>query len=74
MNEVNRNMIAYLVACVSEFASATDLSVQAAHRYLSLHGGIDFLVENYEAEHLLSLDDAVSDLKEIAQQSGGMLA
>jgi hypothetical protein len=74
MDKTTKNMIAYLVACVSEFAVSTGLDAQAAYRYLSLHGGIDFLIEHYEVEHLLSLDDAVSDLKVITRQAGGMIA
>jgi hypothetical protein len=74
MDKEQRKRIAYFVACVGEFARATGLSAQEAFRYLYVHGGIDFLIEHYEAEHLLSIEDAIDDLKLIARQSGGMIA
>jgi hypothetical protein len=74
METVNTNRIAYIVACIGEFARATGLTTQEAFRYLFFRGGIDFLVEHYEAEHLLSFDDVVEDLKTIARQSGGLIA
>ena len=33
--------------------------------------GIDFLTEHYEAEHLLSLDDAIQDLTQVCLNNGG---
>ncbi|MCL2150635.1 MAG: DUF3791 domain-containing protein [Coriobacteriia bacterium] len=39
-----------------------------------MYGGIDFLFEHYEAEHSLSLQDAVDDLIVLTQRSGGLLA
>jgi len=66
-------MIAYAVACVGEFARASGLTAQEAFRYLDAHGGIDFLFEFYDVEHLLSLQDAVEDLKAIARKSGGLI-
>jgi len=50
--------IAWTVACVNEFAYRFEISVKAAFQYLYNHGGIAFLEEHYEAEHLLSFDDA----------------
>ncbi len=74
MSSEDRKMLAYVIACVGEFARATALTTQEAYRYLDYHGGIDFLLEYYDAEHLLSFDDAIDDLKTIAQRSGGLLA
>ena len=69
-----RKMIAYIVACISEFARESGLTAQEAFRYLDNHGGIDFLIECYDTEHLLSLQDAIEDLKTITQKSGGLIA
>ena len=67
-------MIAYVIACIGEFARATELTAQEAYRYLEIHNGIDFLIEFYDTEHLLSLQDAIEDLKLVTQRSGGLLA
>ena len=73
MNIEERKTIAYIIACISEFARSTGLSPQEAFRYLYSYGGIDFLIEYYDVEHLLSLDDAVDDLKLVTRKSGGMI-
>ena len=67
------NKILWTVACVNEFARRFDISAKSAFRYLYLHGGIAFLEEHYEAEHLLSFDDAVDDLIIICESKGGTL-
>ncbi|GHS94046.1 hypothetical protein AGMMS50276_05850 [Synergistales bacterium] len=63
----------YIVACINEFSGATGLTVLQAYRYLATHGGIDFLVEHYDVEHMLSFDDAIEDLKAISMQTGGRI-
>jgi len=37
-------------------------------------GGIDFLIEHYEAEHLLPLAQAVDDLALVTRKAGGKVA
>jgi len=61
----------FFVACVGEFAQAFGLSTQAAFDYLDKHRGIDFLCKCYEAEHLVSFRDAVSDLSSVCRRNGG---
>lgn len=70
---VQRNQIDYAVACVSEFAKAKSLSLQDAFLYLYNYKSMDFLQENYEAEHTLSFYDVVNDLSLVAQKNGGTL-
>ena len=74
MSAEEKKTIAYIVACISEFARSTGLNTQEAFRYLSNHGGIDFLIEFYDVEHTLSLNEAVDDLKAVAQRAGGLIA
>ena len=74
MKEKDRKVLAYIIACVGEFARSTGLSAQDAFQYLNTHGGIDFLFEHYDMEHLLSLDDTVEDLKIITHNAGGVIA
>ena len=61
------------MVCVNEFAKRKALSAKAAFQYLYMFGGIHFLKEHYEAEHLLSLDDAVDDLNQVCQNNGGII-
>ena len=52
--KINKNVIAYIVSAISEFAKSHDLSVREASNYLIRFKGIDFITEHYDAEHLLS--------------------
>ncbi|MDR1512049.1 MAG: DUF3791 domain-containing protein [Propionibacteriaceae bacterium] len=69
----DENRVRYVVAAISEFARHAKLTPRQAHRYLADHGAIEFLEQHYEAEHLLSFDDAVEDLLRIAAQAGGTI-
>ncbi|MBP3709964.1 MAG: DUF3791 domain-containing protein [Treponema sp.] len=73
LNRISYNKISYTVACVSSFARAHNLSKKDAFSYLYTNKAITFLKEHYEAEHTLSLDDAVEDMAEICRQNGGTL-
>jgi hypothetical protein len=73
MEQVNVGVINWAVVCVSEFAKAQKLHPKAAFRYLYDFGGIEFIKEHYEAEHLLSFDDAVEDLGIVCRNNGGNL-
>lgn len=64
-------MIPYINACIRAFAKRFKLSVQCAFEYLCNFKGILFLVEFYEMEHLLSIEDAVDDLIVCCQNNGG---
>jgi hypothetical protein len=65
------NVINYIVMCIDDFAERFGMTVKAAFAYLSQYGGIDFLLEHYEIEHTLGLDDAMDDLRLVCSQRGG---
>ena len=65
--------IPYINACIRTFAKRFNISAQAAHEYLDIYKGIDFLIEFYEIEHLQSIEDAVDDLIVCCQNNGGYL-
>ena len=69
----NADKIYYFVMCVSAFSDKKRLNWRDAFNYLYSHKGIDFLVDCYEAEHTLSLDDAVDDLTFVCKNNGGVL-
>jgi len=73
MSEQQKKQINYTVVCVNEFARKKALHPRVAFLYLYNHKGIDFLKENYEIEHTLSLEDAVEDLEIICKNNGGNL-
>lgn len=68
---IDKRIIGYIVAVISEFAKAYNMTVREASNYLNLYKGLDFLTEHYEAEHQLSLEDSVQDLTRICFNNGG---
>lgn len=74
---INKNLtdrIEYLVTCISAFAEKYNLTNTEAYGYLRRFTGIDFLIDCYESEHTLSVEDAVSDLQLICARHGGKIA
>ena len=45
-----------------------------AFNYLNTYKGFSFLDRNYDAEHLLPLEDTLSDLAEYCKRHGGTMA
>lgn len=70
MSELKKK-INYTVVCVNEFADRYHLSSKEAFTYLYDYRGIEFLKENYDIEHTLSLAEAVDDLTTICRNNGG---
>lgn len=68
-----QNRMTYFVYCVNAFAERYQLSPKQAFAYLHRYKGMDFLDECYEAEHQLSIRDAVDDLTIICKRNGGKL-
>ena len=73
MNNVYRNRVFYYVLCVRAFAERKNITLKDAYNYLYEYKGIDFLIECYDAEHTLSLDNAVDDLTLVCRNNGGTL-
>ena len=70
---MDRKIINYIVVCINEFAASKNLTEQQAYRYLYANKGIEFLAENYDIEHTLSVQDAVNDLSIVCSNNGGMI-
>ena len=68
------NRINYTVMCISSFANRHSLSLQKSYTYLKQYGGLSFLKDCYDAEHLLSIDDAIDDLTMLCRRNGGAIA
>ena len=67
------NRIEYVVSCVGAFAQHYGLTNPQAYAYLRRHTGIEFLIDCYDAEHTLSIEDAVEDLHTICLNNGGRI-
>lgn len=68
-----QDIIEYIVAVVSEFATRFNLTDRQAYRYLSFHKGISFMEENYGIIHTLDFDEAVDSVAMFCRRSGGEL-
>ena len=66
--------IPYLNAVIRTFGNRFNLTVQQSFRYLYNFKGIQFLLEYYDVEHTLSIDDTEDDLITVCQKNGGELA
>ena len=66
-------VIRYMNCCIVEFGRRLGLEPKWACRYLYLHGGFDLLDKNYQAEHLLPLDDTIDGLIAYCKRHGGTL-
>ena len=73
MSKEIQNRVTYMIYCVSAFALHFGLTMKQAYSYLKRFKGIAFLDECYEAEHQLSIEDAVNDLSIISHRNGGAL-
>lgn len=73
-NRELQNRIEYIVICVSAFAERFKLTTIQAYSYLRRYTGIDFLLECYEAEHTLSIENAVDDLQLYCYNRGGKIS
>lgn len=73
MQEDLRTRITYMIYCINAFAARYGLSAKQAFAYLYRHKGMAFLDECYEAEHQLSIADAVEDLAAVCRNNGGKL-
>ena len=74
MSQEHSNIIEYVVCVVGAFAHHFSLSNAKAYQYIKKFKGIDFLFRHYEAEHTLSINDAVEDVVIICSRHGGALS
>jgi hypothetical protein len=73
MEKAQVNLVNYIVMCISEFAERINMTDKQSYDYLSHYGGINFIIENYEIEHTLGLEDTIDDLSLICRRNGGDL-
>jgi len=71
MSELKRNMINYMVVCVNDYADRHGYAFADSFDYLCRNKGLEFLEECYDAEHTLSLDEALEDLESVCKRNEG---
>jgi len=67
------NIIEYIVCCVAAFAERYNISNAVSYSYLNTYKAIGFLLEHYDIEHTLSIDDAVVDMYNVCKHNGGSM-
>ena len=70
---LTHHIIEYVNCCIGAFANRFGLTLPQAYAYLRRFDGIDFLIDCYDAEHTLSIEDAVEDITAVCQNHGGKL-
>ncbi len=68
------NKIRYINMCIVEFGKKFGMSARLSHQYLKRYSGLAFLDRCYEAEHQMSLEQALDDLKIYCKRHGGTIA
>ena len=69
-----QDMIHYIVMGLGMFARQHNLSRKEACNYLSRFKGLEFSINNYEAEHQLSLQECVDDMTAVCHRNGGLIS
>jgi hypothetical protein len=70
---VSKGLIHYFVLCVDEFARQKNISPRESFLYLYDHQGIKYLLEFYDVEHTLPMDDTINALTAVCRNNGGSL-
>ena len=73
MSERTRKQLNYTIACIHDFARKNGMTQRDAYLYLNKYQGLSFLIDCYEAEHTLSIEDALEDMKTVCRRNGGSL-
>ena len=71
---ISSDQIHYTVMSLGRFARQYKLTKREACNYLSRFKGLAFSIDNYEAEHQLSLQDCVDDMAAVCRRNGGGLS
>lgn len=73
MSQLDKNILEFLVALVSEFATRFSITQDKAYNYIRQYKGLDFYFKHYNVLHTLSFDDNVDDLVQVCAKNGGNL-
>lgn len=68
---MDKYQIHYTNLCVRKFAESKGMTLDAAFTYLLTYGGMKYLVEFYDVEHTLPIDDTIDELTLTCKAAGG---
>lgn len=71
---ISTDIIHHIVMSMGMFARQYNLTKKEACNYLSRFKGLRFSIDNYEAEHQLSLQECVDDMYAVCKRNGGVVA
>lgn len=71
MSKQERDIVNYIVVCISEFSNFYSIQMREAYIFLKRYKGIDFLREFYDVEHTLSFEDTINDVTVVCKKNGG---
>lgn len=70
---MDKYQIPYTNLCVRKFAERKNLSLEKAFAYLLNYGGMKYLVDFYDIEHTLPIEDTIDELTLTCQAAGGTI-
>lgn len=70
---MDKYQIPYTNLCIRKFAERNRLSRDEAFVYLSDFGGMKYLVDFYDIEHTLPLEDTIDELTKVCNEAGGWI-
>lgn len=73
MSKQERDIVNYIVICISEFSNFYCIHMREAYQFLKKYKGIEFLKEYYDVEHTLSFEDVINDVMLVCQKNGGSI-
>ncbi len=73
MEELTKNKIDFLIALISEFANAYQLTTADAYAYIRKYGGVEFFEKHYDVLHTESFYWMTKDMAEYCRNHGGYL-
>lgn len=70
---LDRYQIPYTNLVVRKFAERNKMTLDAAFAYLLKFGGIQYLVDFYDVEHTLPLEDTIDEITQTCHAAGGAI-
>lgn len=73
MTKLDSNILKFIIAVISEFANAYDITQKQAYNYLVRFKGMSHLTEFYNVLHTQSFEDNIDILSKVCQLNGGQI-
>ncbi|MBP3717503.1 MAG: DUF3791 domain-containing protein [Paludibacteraceae bacterium] len=73
MSTQDKNILEFLVALISEFATHLGITQDVAYNYIRKYHGLEYYFKHYNILHTLSFEENVEDLIQVCANHGGLL-